>query len=769
MRYLVKVFTTHEAEEAAVRRAMSDGTIAEAEELAGFVQGVCDDEGLERLRDAGFGAIAVEEAAPAAGAGDADPAWLAASFATPATFSRRLADGDFGFSPMPSVTSAVGVQQYFLLRIPGGITPGRERVLADERVSITERRNDDWYVAKLPGRDTVSRLPFVAQIRLYDGSETLADPLEREIGDLKRTGATRMPGLRVFEAIVHSGVSEGEVAGQIAALGGKVLSSGDRVVRFSSDQADLGRVADIPEISELQEASAPRPLLDLCLPTIGIRREHGGAVSERDGAGELIGIADTGIDEAHPDFAGRIRHVEALGRPGDHSDPSGHGTHVAGIVLGDGAASHGAVRGVAPGAELYFQSVMDVNGRLGGLPPDVATLLRPAYDAGVRVHNDSWGAFLQARYGANSIQLDGFVHANPDFLVVVAAGNQGSCMPGANSAAGFVDMPSIADPASAKNCLSVGASRSPRAAGGYSGITWGRMWPRDFPDLPIRDQPISGDVDALAGFSSRGPGDDNRVKPDLVAPGTDIASTKSAAAPARNFWGAYPGNDHYAINGGTSMAAPLVTGAAAIVRRYYVDERAHPRPSAALLRATIVNGTARMEREDAVAPPHGEPNFHQGFGRLDLASTIPDRVDPAWRLFWVDTLVDPALDFAATGEIRRWSLRLDGDGDLRICLAWTDPPARSVQNTLIMLLDAGPLRPKIASNGDVPRTGLAFPTRVMPGVTVNRDPANNLHVIRVPDAKAGLHTLSVIAVNVPKPPQSFALVATGRIAELSLR
>src|SRR4029453_13843513 len=109
-----------------------------------------------------------------------------------------------------------------------------------------------------------------------------------------------------------------------------------------------------------------------------------------EGAGEGIGIADTGIDPKPPDLANRITGRSAWGRPNDTSDPEGHGTHVAGCAVGDGTASKGEVMGAAPKAKVFFQSILDANGRLGGLPNDIGDLLKEAYSAGARVHNNSW-------------------------------------------------------------------------------------------------------------------------------------------------------------------------------------------------------------------------------------------------------------------------------------------------------------------------------------------------------------------------------------------
>lgn len=99
-----------------------------------------------------------------------------------------------------------------------------------------------------------------------------------------------------------------------------------------------------------------------------LRLEAKGQSLGLEGEGQIIGIADTGLDEHHPDFEGRIVQIVARGRPGpraDSSDPEGHGTHVAGCALGDGRKSNGEVQGAAPQAKLFFQSILDANGGLG--------------------------------------------------------------------------------------------------------------------------------------------------------------------------------------------------------------------------------------------------------------------------------------------------------------------------------------------------------------------------------------------------------------------
>ena len=373
-----------------------------------------------------------------------------------------------------------------------------------------------------------------------------------------------------------------------------------------------------------------------------------------------------------------------------------------------------------------------------------------AYAADVRIHNNSWGAATPSTYVINSEEVDESVGKHRDLLLVFAAGNNGSGTNLQHAATGFVDWLSISSPGTAKNVLTVGASRSSRTNGPFKTQTYGQIWPGQFPDNPIAGDIISGDPEAIAAFSGRGPCDDRRIKPDVVAPGTEVCSTMSALAPAANFEGVHAVHPQYAFDSGTSMAAPFISGCAALVRQYFSAPPRNHQPSAALLKATLINGTKWLSGVDATAAATGTPNFHQGHGRVDLATTIPDPAASTFALEFVDDWQDATKSFARSGDRRRFAFTLPASvPELRICLAYTDLPARGLQNNLNLLLQ-DPSGKKWIGNSQLP------PVLVL---TVP-DPDNNVETIKLPNAAAGSYLIQVFAGNLLHGPQDFALVVT---------
>lgn len=642
---------------------------------------------------------------------------------------------------------------YYLVQLSGPLLESWRVDLRNLGVTLLEHVPQNSYKALLTLAQVpqIRALPFVSGVRFYSREDTgvllrpQAEPVPSGLREPRPFDIRLQPGAAPDDVMLWLNTNHFQIVG---AKGRKI-----RIVAFA-DSPLLDDLAMLPDVERIEEYIAPELHNDVARELLGIDSSAvGGGGIGLTGQGQIVGVADTGLDDSHPDFQGRVVGVVALGRPNDSSDPHGHGTHVAGSVLGDGTASGGRIRGAAPAAQLFFQSLLDARGGLGGLPFDLADLFEEAYQAGARIHNNSWGAATQSMYTLNSSEVDEFVGRRRDMLIVISAGNEGTAVQPLKAQPGFVDWLSIGSPASAKNALVVGASRSRRAAPneGFSALTYGTAWPGNFPDPPIAAQTVSGDPEAIAAFSSRGPCDDRRIKPDLVAPGTDIVSTKSSRAPLRNFWGPFGGSPRYAFMGGTSMAAPLVAGCAALVREYFVTQRNH-NPSAALLKATLINGTRWLTAADAVADHAALPNFHQGFGCVHLPSTVPSALRPALRLEFLDSWLSPADHFSRSGQRFRHQVPVGGGGDLRLCLAWTDAPDRGLQNSLVLLVQHLQSQQKWVANADLP---LAIQTP---------DPDNNVQVVRIANPPAGDYLIQITARNLLKPDQDYALVVVGELA-----
>jgi hypothetical protein len=567
----------------------------------------------------------------------------------------------------------------------------------------------------------------------------------------KRMRAQAAAGTHTLCDVVVQTLAREDVAvvcDAVAAAGGTVLASGgesDGVVRARVEETALATLAARADVTWIEPYVAPKLLNNIAVQTPRMNVQTVWTNYGLTGLGQVIAVCDTGLDTGalgtlHPDFTNRLKIAFARARA-SWSDTHGHGTHTSGSVLGNGSASGGTFRGCAYEAQLVMQSVMDASGALSGLPSDLNVLFYQTYTNDARIHSDSWGSSVYGAYDTSSRQADQFMWNNKDMLLVFAAANDGTDSDGN----GIIDPYSVASPGTAKNVLTVGAAENQRTSGGYSTMTWYGTWPVDFPANPIRSDYISRPYDnvhqGMAAFSSRGPCLDSRVKPDIVAPGTDIISCRSRAAGAGTGWGVY--NTLYVYMGGTSMATPLTAGAAGLARQYLVQRRGIANPSAALLKALLVNGARSLSPGQYGTGATREirsgarPNNVEGWGQVNLADTL---YPPNGR---TSVLYDT---FAATNGATNVVL-FTSAGDSRLCvtLAWTDYPATAGAGvTLVNDLDLTVLMP----DG----------TAVYPNGPGTPDHRNNVEGVDVATTSSGTYTIIIHSYNVPNGPQPYALV-----------
>jgi serine protease AprX len=277
-----------------------------------------------------------------------------------------------------------------------------------------------------------------------------------------------------------------------------------------------------------------------------VRQEFGYA-----GAGIGIAIIDSGIASWHDDLtesgaAGsqRVdRFVDFVNGRATPYDDYGHGTHVAGIVAGNGFDSDGARAGIAPESRLVVLKVLDSTGfgRISNVIAALDYVVSHKDEFNTRIVNLSIGAGVFESFNSDLLTLAARRAVDEGLIVVASAGNAG------RNAQGRAAYGGVTAPGNAPWVLTVGASSTEGTAD-------------------------RGD-DTMASFSSRGPtAVDRRAKPDLVAPGVGIESLSSPQSEL------FSSRSLYLLNGtvstpyppylslsGTSQAAPVVTGTVALM------------------------------------------------------------------------------------------------------------------------------------------------------------------------------------------------------------
>jgi subtilisin family serine protease len=441
---------------------------------------------------------------------DGAPINAAERKATPDTtgFTRAL---QLAFGLRPAGTRPRAPAPYFVrLKSRGMAAVNGLLVKAGARVITADARGGALQVlmSAATAKD-VESMPEVDFVRLERPEDKISEGLSKELVKAP-TPATVL----TISVLLFPDTPPEAITSELGRLKGKLLSNPVEIDHSKKLKLALpaGAVRDIAahdEVRQIYLVPNPRPLNDHALSILE-------AVESRPeyrltGDGQIIGHADTGLDQGrdgndlHPDLRGRLLKAIAIGRlspdgQGDWSDPDGHGTHTAASIVGSGEASGGRYRGAAPGAQLFHQSLSRSDESLA-LPDNFQLLFQQAYDAGARIHSDSWGDERNggAPYGDLSEELDAWRWngGHPrNMLIVFSAGNAGP------------DPFTITPPATAKNCLAVGATKNDRAGLGADAGNANEIWRR----------------------SSRGPTADQRLKPDVVAPGTWIVSARSRAA-----------------------------------------------------------------------------------------------------------------------------------------------------------------------------------------------------------------------------------------------
>lgn len=400
--------------------------------------------------------------------------------------------------------------------------------------------------------------------------------------------------------------------------------------------SQLMTLADDPSVERISLDAPVKTNLDVAVRAVraDVAQAMGGGL---DGSGVGIALVDTGV-ESHPDLdrAGHqndVFEVDLVGPKQGVEDSVGHGTHVAGILNGNGLMSSGpssfrTFRGMAPGARLISLRALqpDGTGRSSDVVRAIDWVLAHRRGFNIRVVNLSLGHPVFESYATDPLCRAAKAAVDAGIVVVAAAGNSGRVGSGFGTIDSPGDEPSV---------VTVGAMDTNRT--------------------------VARDDDVLAPYSSKGPTlIDAVAKPDLVAPGSFIVSLRAPGSMIDTLHhevvlrrgdyrtdGDPTADGDYLALSGTSLAAPMVSGAAALL----LQNDPSLRPS---------DVKARLMES---ATKDGHLPFETGAGYLDVAAALLSTVH-------ADSVMSPRAVVAPDGTITLQPIDGTWSGDWNLGLIW---------------------------------------------------------------------------------------------------
>lgn len=553
------------------------------------------------------------------------------------------------------------------------------------------------------------------------------------------------------------------------------------VLKVRAPISELPQLAGLAGVQELELCRKRVPANDLSRATLGVATD---SVTSSNylgltGTNVLVCVNDTGVDASQPDLAGRV----FSDSPASGTDTNGHGTHVAGIIAGSGSRSLTVTnapgsslpsatlqfRGKAPGASLFATRTAEAGD---------GYLQQTAARTNAIISNNSWNYANDNEYDLASASYDAAVRdalpgtpGSQSLLFVFAAGNSGA---GADAGTGGL-ADSIQSPGTAKNVITVGAIEDFRtitnetwtcATNGTSGNCQTNV-----PWLGLTDS-----SNQVASFSSRGnvgigvEGEFGRFKPDVVAPGTFLVSTRSGQWDAQAY---YSGRTNalstppdanyfevlsnlnrglgpfYRYESGSSLAAAEVSGMLALMEEFY-QTRLGWTNSPALMKALLINGARTLGGGYGLSI--SSPTNYQGWGLVHLPGSAPAgliRSASGTNAMWVfDQSPANALvtgqshtRFVTTSQAARQQ-------PLRVTLAWTDPPGNPVAglklvndlDLLVTNLDTG----QVFLGNDI-APGQSFNGPWNTNAAPHQDSANNVENVYLPPTLGTNYSITVMA------------------------
>ncbi|RLB35454.1 MAG: hypothetical protein DRH12_16680, partial [Deltaproteobacteria bacterium] len=432
-----------------------------------------------------------------------------------------------------------------------------------------------------------------------------------------------------------------------------------------------------------------------------------------DGTNVQVGVWDGGeIDNSsspHPDLTGRVTIIE-------NAPISDHATHVTGTMMGDGSASGRTYRGMATSATAYSYTFL-----YNDLEPEEHNGAINTY--GIDISQNSWGVTINeidlgncdqyGNYSLRSQKYDNVVSGcyGRRIPIIFAAGNErndGDC--GIPARGGYACLPGPG--ATAKNTIVVGATNS--------------------------------DTDSMTFFSSWGPTDDGRIKPDVVAPGDEVGGNGDiwSTIPFGSTGHSYP----YDSMIGTSMAAPCVSGCAALMIQDYRNTHNNVDPWPSTIKALLIHTATDLNNTG--------PDYTTGYGRINVQDAVDMIRDDA---ACCNVIIENNI--SANGEMDDYTIDVPaGTSELKVSLVWTDKPgtpndAKELVNDLDLIVKD-------------PNGVRKYPWTLNSSSPANaaernkRDDINNVEQVYVNNPLQGTWNITVEGTTVPNPIQNYSLVGS---------
>jgi len=445
------------------------------------------------------------------------------------------------------------------------------------------------------------------------------------------------------------------------------------------------------------------------------------------GSGVVLSTSDTGIHTAHYQYYDAAYPITAPGVFPNHRKVVGykvysgaafgdvggggywHGTHTNCTMAGnDTTLGTSTYDGMAKQARIYF---CDIGNASGGLV--VQPNLTPMYDTiylgrglgyNILQHSGSWGwGNSSGTYLTQDASTDAYIYAHPNFLNLYAAGNE-------------YNATTIRNPGIAKNVITVGATQNGTSS------------------------------NAIASFSSRGPTQDNRYKPNVMAPGDVLYSAQGGTT-----------NSYWSMSG-TSMATPATNGSVGLIRHYllagfYPSGSANPADSIKYQSAALLRAMAIVSCDPNIGS-YVIPDYNIGWGRIDVDSVLYLSGDTRKLIIKDDTIG------VGTGQsvIDSFGV-ISSTMPLRVTVAWTDTAAAANANPTLI----NDLNVTLTAPGGTYYRGNIYSggqSQANPSTWDNR---NVEECFRVNSPATGTWRLTIAGQTVPNAPMGFAYAITGGI------